>query len=146
MSEPYPNRQSYYSLCASRRKKSYTISSPPCNGPGDVEHILHNSENSRHHFGLLRWNNKSNSIASLWADHKWNMEWQKNTSLLHTFIPFAGSSPPGMTLLRYSWVRLNCLSAGVGLLRSTMHKWGSVPSSDCRSEAEEQTADHILAS
>jgi len=27
------------------------------------------------------------------------MEWQKNTFRLHAFIPFAGSSPPGMTLL-----------------------------------------------
>jgi len=30
---------------------------------------------------------KSNIIAVLWADHKWNMNWQKNTSRLHTFIP-----------------------------------------------------------
>jgi len=27
-----------------------------------------------------------------------------------------------------------------------MHKWGLVPSANCRCGAEEQTADHILAS
>jgi len=35
------------------------------------------------------------------------MEWQKNASHLHTFIPSLGSSPPGMTLHKSSWIRLN---------------------------------------
>jgi len=45
-----------------------------------------------------------------------------------------------------SWVRLNRLRTGVGLFRSTMHKWYLMPSANCRCGAEEQTADYILAS
>jgi len=70
----------------------------------------------------------------------------KNTSRLHTFIPFADSSPPGVALPRPSWVRLNRLRTGVGLFRSTMHKWSLVTSANNRDAAEDQTADHILAS
>jgi len=87
-----------------------------------------------------------NTTADFWADHKWNTEWQKNTSRLHTFIPSSGPSPPRMTLPGPYWVRLNRLRTGVGLFRSTMHKWGLVPSVNCRCGAEEQTADHILVS
>jgi len=78
--------------------------------------------------------------------YMWNTEWQKNTSRLHTFIPSPSLSPPEMTLTRPSWVRRNRLRSGVGLFRSTMHKWGLVPSANCRCGAEEQTADHILPS
>jgi len=74
----------------------------------------------------------------------WNGS-SKNTSSLHTFIPSPGHSPPGMTLPRSSWVRLNCLCTGIGLFCSTKHKWGLVPSTNCRCEAEEQMADHVLA-
>jgi len=64
---------------------------------------------------------------------------QKNTSRLHTFIPSPGPSPPGMTLHRPYWVRLNRLRyTGVGLFCSTMHKWGLVPSANCGCGAEEQ--------
>jgi len=59
---------------------------------------------------------------------------------------FPGPSPPGMTLPRPSWVRLNHQRTGVGMFRSTMRKWGFVPSANCSCRAEEQTADHILAS
>jgi len=44
------------------------------------------------------------------------------------------------------WVSLNRLRTGVGLFRSTMQKWGLVSSANCRCGAEEQTANHILAS
>jgi len=54
------------------------------------------------------------------------MEWQKNISRLHTFIPFPGSSPPEIILPRPACVRLNRLRTGVGLFRSTIHKWGLV--------------------
>jgi len=53
--------------------------------------------------------------------HKWNTEWQKNTSRLHTLIPSAGPSPPGMTLPRPFWVRPNCIHTGTGLFCSTIH-------------------------
>jgi len=50
-----------------------------------------------------------------------------------------------MILPRHFWVRLNrLLTAGVGLFRSTMHKWGLVPSANFRYGTEEQTADHII--
>jgi len=99
------------------------------------EHLLHDrllfspttqqrELKSRHVFvpaalELLKDLDKSNTTAAFWADYKWHME---------------------------CWVRLNRLRTGVGLFRSTMHKWGLVPSSNCRCGVEEQTADHILAS
>jgi len=43
-------------------------------------------------------------------------------------------------------VRLNRLRTGIGLFRSALHKWGLVPSVNCSFGAEEQTADHMLAS
>jgi len=69
----------------------------------------------------------------------------KNTSRPHTFISSPGPSPPGMTLPRPSWVKLNRLRTGAGLFRSTMQKWGLVPSANCRCGAEEQTVNLILA-
>jgi len=47
---------------------------------------------------LLKDLDKSDTTAALWADRKWNTEWQKNSSRLHTFIPTPGPSPPGITL------------------------------------------------
>jgi len=71
----------------------------------DSEHLLHDrllvkptsqqgELKSRHPFvpaalELLKELDKSNSTAALWADHKWNTDWQKNTSRLHIFIPSA---------------------------------------------------------
>jgi len=60
------------------------------------------------------------------------MEWQKNIFRLHTFFSTSGSSLPGITLPRPSWVKLNCLRTDVELFHSTT--------------AEEQSADHILVS
>jgi len=50
-----------------------------------------------------------------------------------------------MTLPRPSWVRLNHVCTGVGLVRSTMHK-GLVLLVNCSCGAEEQTVDLILTS
>ena len=52
----------------------------------------------------------------------------------------------GMYLLRSSWVRLNRLRTGVGLFRSTVHRWGMASTAACECGAEEQTADHIIIS
>jgi len=41
------------------------------------------------------------------------------------FNPRHGTHPPGMTLPRTAWVRLNCLCTGVGRFRPCLHKWGS---------------------
>jgi len=60
--------------------------------------------------------------------------------------PSLGPSPPGITIPIPSWVRLNHLCTGVGLTRSTMHKWGLVSLAYCRCGAEEQTANHSLVS
>jgi len=119
----------------------------------DPEHFLHDrllfiptaqqrELKSRHPFvpsalELLKDLDKSNVIAAFWSDHKWNTEWQKNTSRLHRFIPYPGLSPPGMTLHRPSWIRLNRLRTGIGLFRSTMRKSDFVPSANCRYGAEE---------
>jgi len=51
-----------------------------------------------------------------------------------------------MTLISRSlWVRLNRLRTEVGLFRSTMRKWGLVPSANCKCRAEEQTANHTAS-
>jgi len=62
---------------------------------------------SKHSFvpavlGLLKDLDKSNTTAALWANHKWNTEWQKNISRLYKFILSLGPSTPEMTLPRPS--------------------------------------------
>ena len=88
----------------------------------------------------------STSAAGSWADHKWNMEWQECASRLHGFIADVSSLPLEIHFPRPAWVRLNRLRAGVGLFRSTMHKWGMVPTPACECGAYEQTADHLIIS
>ena len=88
----------------------------------------------------------SNMGVAHWADHKWRDEWKSNTSRLHDFVPVVELPPSGISLLRPAWVKLNRLRTGVGLFRSTMHKWGMAPSAACECGAEEQTADHIITS
>ena len=50
--------------------------------------------------------NKNIRTAHL-ADHQWNVEWTYCPTRLHAFIPDTGTYPPGMTLPRTAWVRLN---------------------------------------
>jgi len=104
-------------------QKRATLS--PARRAMDPEHLLHEQllftptthqreVISRHNFvpaalEVLKNLDKSNTTAAFWTNHMWNIEWQKNTSHLHTFIPSPGPSPPGMTLPRSSWVRLNRL-------------------------------------
>jgi len=50
---------------------------------------------SRHPFvsaalELLKDLDKPNTTAALWADHKWSLEWQKNTYRIYTFISSLG--------------------------------------------------------
>jgi len=104
---------------------------------------------SRHPFvpaalELLKDQDKSNTTAAFGAELKQKTEWQKSTFSLHTFIPSPGLLLPGMTLLRPSWVRLNRLHTGVGLFHSTMHKWGLVPSANCRCGANGQPHTSLL--
>jgi len=61
------------------------------------------------------------------------MEWQKNISRLHIFIPSPGPSLPGMTLPRPFWVRLKRLRTGVRLFRSTMQELGALGKLQMRS-------------
>jgi len=60
---------------------------------------------------------KKNIRAALWEDHRWKAEWSDNTTRLHTFIPDTCTHPPGMTLPRTAWVRLNRPRTGVGRFR-----------------------------
>ena len=94
---------------------------------------------------LLNDHNKTNTSAAHFAHSRWSTEWQKSTSRLHQFIADISSSPPGMNFPRPVWVRLNRLRTGVGLFRSTMYKWGKAFSAACECGAEEQTADHVIA-
>ena len=87
---------------------------------------------------------ETNSSVTHWADYRWNMDWQENTSRLHQFITGISPSPPGMNLSRSTWVKLNRLRTGVGLFRSTMYKWGMASTGACECGAEEQTVDHLI--
>ena len=66
--------------------------------------------------------------AAHWVDHQWNAEWADNPTRLCIFIPDTGTQPPGPTLPRRSWVRLNRLGTGVGRFRSSLYKWGMASS------------------
>jgi len=50
---------------------------------------------------------------------------------LRIFIPDTGTHPPGMTLARKAWVRLNRLRTGVGHFRSCLYKWGTASFAAC---------------
>ena len=103
---------------------------------------------SRHAFvapaqQLISSSNNKIRNPELWADHRWNAEWENNTTRLRTFIPDTGTHHPGMTLTRTAWIRLNRFRAGVGRFFSCLHKWGIASSVACECGAEEQTVDHV---
>ena len=82
--------------------------------------------------------------AANWAYYKWDVKWKSDTTRLRSYIPNTGSHVIGASLPRQAWVRLNRLRTGVGLFKSTLHKWGVANSPFCECGAEEQTADHII--
>jgi len=69
------------------------------------------------------------------------MVFSKKILLLTKQVHFSSSSLDQTFL---GQTKLVC--SGIGLFCSTMHKWGLVLSANCRCRAEEQTANHILAS
>jgi len=52
--------------------------------------------------------------------------------------------PPGISLLRRTWVRFNRLRTGVGRFRSCLYKWVMASSAACECGTEEQTVDHVV--
>jgi len=84
----------------------------------------------------------NNIRAAQWGDYQWNAGWADNSTRLRFFIP--GTHPPGATLPRRTWVRLNRLRTGVGRFRSCLYKWGMTSSAACECDAEEQTADYVV--
>jgi len=52
-------------------------------------------------------------------------------------------TPPGMTLPRRAWVRLNRLRTGFGRFRSCLYKWGMASSAPGECGAE-QSVDHVV--
>ena len=85
----------------------------------------------------------NNILAAHWADHQWNEEWKDSPTRPH-FDPRHRHPPPGMTLPRRAWVRLNRLRIGVGRFPSCLYKWGMVSSAACECGAEKQTVDHVV--
>jgi len=70
---------------------------------------------------------------------------QSGRTIPHAFSsPTRVPTPPGMTLPRTAWVKLNRLRTGVGRFRSCLYKWGMVSSAACECGAEEQTVDHVV--
>ena len=82
--------------------------------------------------------------ASKWINHKWKMEYCENVSRLHVFVPETGARPVEMGLPQVAWIKLNCLQIGVGQFHLSMQKWGLTPLLNCKCDAFEQTADHVL--
>ena len=66
----------------------------------------------------------------------------------HLPNPFFGADVSlvlsGMSFTRPAWVRFNRLRTGVGLFRSTIHKWGMALTAACECRAKEQTAEHVI--
>ena len=83
------------------------------------------------------------SVAQ-WVDYKWNMEWQENTSRLHSFIADISTVPSKMFFFRLAWVGLYRLRAGVGLFFSAMHKRSMARSVACECGTKEQTAEYVI--
>ena len=81
-----------------------------------------------------------------WTKHKWNVDYLESTSRVRAFILRVSSRPPGMSLPRTSWVRLNRLRTGIGRFHSSTYKSGLAPSPNCECGATEQTADHVISS
>jgi len=86
----------------------------------------------------------NNIRAAQWVEYQWNVEWTDSPTRLRIFNPDTGTHPPGMTLPKRAWVRLNRLCTGVGRFRSCLHTWG-MASSACECGAEEQTVDHVVS-
>jgi len=103
---------------------------------------------SRHPFvpaaQLISLSDNNNIRAAQWADHQWDAEWADNPTRLRTLIPYIGTTPPGLSLPRRAWVRLNRLRTGVGRFRSCLYKWGMESSAACECGAEEQTVGHVV--
>ena len=111
---------------------------PPARRAMEPGHLLHSAltgpssanarrVNSRHPFvpaaqQLISFSENNNRRAAHWADHQWIAEWAGNPTRLHIFIPYTGTYPPGMTLPKRAWVRLNRLLTGVGRFRSCLYK------------------------
>ena len=82
--------------------------------------------------------------ASEWKNHKWNVEYCKNSSKLGVFVPRTATRPVGMGLSKAALVKLNRLRTGVRPFHSSVHKRGLAPSPNCECGAAEQTADYVL--
>ena len=82
--------------------------------------------------------------ADQWMDMKWDKIWQSKTTALHCHIPHPTFPPPGWSLPRVAWSRLNRLRTGVGRFGSSMFKWGLASSAACECGAADQTADHVI--
>ena len=74
------------------------------------------------------------------------MEWQENTSQLHTFIKDVCPCLSGISFPRPALVKLNHLCTGIGLFHSEMHKWFMASMAACECGAKGQTAQHIITS
>ena len=92
------------------RCRQKTVLSLACQGQG-LEHLLYErllffghlrQFKSRHPFllgtlELLNNSAQSGTSVALCAKYRWGMEWQENTSRLHTFIKDLSPTPPGVT-------------------------------------------------
>ena len=83
---------------------------------------------TRQHFAtraadLLR----SGPVSETWMDMRWQDEWKDANTNLHAFIATPSPTPPGHTLPRMAWVRLNRLRTGWGRTQSFQKMTRSSP-------------------
>ena len=81
--------------------------------------------------------------AAHWADHQWNAEWADSPTTSDSAFS-SRHPPPGLTLPRTAWVRLNRLRTGVGRFFSCLYKWGMASSAAREYGQEEQTVDIVV--
>ena len=128
-----PSNPRKYLTCWASSQRSHPVSTTRAMESG---HLLHSaltrpsSANARHLKSRhpfvpaaqhLISSSDNNIRAAQWADYQWNAEWADNPTSLRTFTP--DTHPPGITLPRRAWVRLNRLRTGVGRFRSCLYKW-----------------------
>jgi len=143
--------------CWASSRWSHTVCSTPCHGawtPAPLSANPPSSANTRRLKSrnsvvpaaqhLISLSDSNNIHAAQLADHQWNAEWMDSPTRLCIFMPDTGAHPPGMTLPRRAWIRLNHLRTGVGRFLSCMHKWGMASSGACECGAEEQTVEHVV--
>ena len=132
--------------CWASSQWSHTISRTPCHGVHRVQ--LHGPSNRDTHLYPPHSNSSASLTPTTYVRRSGRIingtrsgRTTPQDSALNSRHRYR---PPGMTLPKRAWVRLNRLRTGVGRFRSCLYKWGMASSAACECGAEEQTVDHVV--